>query len=63
MNNISNVKVHLKTRSGNVNFNPNPANFFCLEKCLPFLFAACNQVHFRLDFFKEANNINPEFLM
>ena len=38
--------------------NPKPAIFFVL-KMSAFLSAAYIQVHFRLDFFMEANNMNP----
>ena len=31
---------------------------FYVLKCLHFMSAACIQVHFRLDLFKEANNLN-----
>ena len=39
---------------------PISATIFILNSCLPFTSAANIQVHFRLDFFLEANNMNPD---
>ena len=40
--------------------NPYPAHIFVLKCFLLFTSAAYIQVHFRLDFFMEANNMDPD---
>ena len=40
--------------------NPYPVTILLLFKCLLFTSAAYIQVHLKLDFFVEANNMNPD---